>query len=99
MTRKLWFQLGVGILLTLIIIKFFTEVNWIFTPILIILQTIFIPLLVSGVLFYITVPIQTFLEKAKGTKMGKYFDYILNPYRIYLGSYRDRWAAYNTTNK
>ena len=57
MTRKLWFQLGVGILLTLLIIKFIVEVEWIFSPVLIVLQTIFIPLLISGVLFYITVPL------------------------------------------
>lgn len=70
MTRKLWFQLGVGILLTLLIIKFFTEVSWIFNPFIIILKSIFIPLLVAGVLFYITVPIQTFLEKRKVPRWG-----------------------------
>jgi len=64
-TRKLWFQVGVGILLSLIIIKFFVEVNWLFEPVFIIIKTIFIPLLIGGVLFYITVPLQTFLEKYK----------------------------------
>lgn len=65
MTRKLWFQVGVAILLTLLIIKFFVDVNWIFEPIVIIIKTIFIPLLIGGVLFYITVPLQSFLEKYK----------------------------------
>lgn len=65
MTRKLWFQVGVGTLLFLLIVKFFVEVNWLFEPIIIIIKTIFIPLLIGGVLFYITVPIQTFLEKYK----------------------------------
>lgn len=65
MTRKLWFQLGVGILLTLLIIKFVVEVKWLFDPIFIVIKAIFIPLLIGGVLFYITVPIQTFLEKKK----------------------------------
>src|SRR5699024_929744 len=64
-TRKLWFQVGIGILLSLLIIKFFVEVNWLFEPIFIIIKTIFIPLLIGGVLFYITVPLQTFLEKYK----------------------------------
>lgn len=64
-TRKLWFQVGIGILLSLLIIKFFVEVNWLFEPIFIIIKTIFIPLLIGGVLFYITVPLQSFLEKYK----------------------------------
>lgn len=70
LTRKLWFQLGIGILLILLIIKFFTEVNWIFTPLIVVLKSIFVPLLVSGVLYYITVPIQTFLEKRKVPRWG-----------------------------
>jgi len=61
LTRKLWFQLGIGILLALLIIKYFSEVSWIVIPIILTLSTIFIPLLVSGVLFYLTVPIQTLL--------------------------------------
>lgn len=65
LTRKLWFQVAVGILLALLIIKFFVEVKWLFEPIIIIIKTIFIPLLIGGVLYYITVPIQTFLEKYK----------------------------------
>lgn len=65
LTRKLWFQVGVGILLFLLIVKFFVEVNWLFDPILTIIKSIFIPLLIGGVLFYITVPLQTFLEKYK----------------------------------
>ena len=70
LTRKRWFQVGVAILLSLLIIKFFVEVNWLFQPILVIIKTIFIPLLIGGVLFYITVPIQTFLEKYKVPRWG-----------------------------
>src|SRR5699024_376466 len=65
LTRKLWFQWGVGILLLIFIIKFGVEISWVFSPILIILETIFVPLLISGVLFYLTVPLQTLLEKFK----------------------------------
>lgn len=67
MTKKLWFQAGIGILLTLLIIKYFIEIYWIFTPIVTIFTTILIPLLLGGVLFYITEPVQRFLEK-KGFK-------------------------------
>lgn len=70
MTRKLWFQLCVAILLILLIIKFFIEVNWIFTPILIVAKTIFIPILIAGVFFYITVPLQIYLEKHKIPRWG-----------------------------
>ncbi|MET4561346.1 AI-2E family transporter [Lysinibacillus parviboronicapiens] len=65
MTRKVWFQVGVGILLALLIAKYFIEIHWIFSPLAIILKTIFIPLLLGGVLFYVTEPIQRFLEKRR----------------------------------
>lgn len=63
MTKKLWFQAGVGILLALLIIHFFIDIKGLFAPIGIILRTIFLPLLVGGVLFYLTEPVQRYLEK------------------------------------
>lgn len=65
MTNKLWFQAGVGIILTLVIIRLFIEVQAIFDPLFIIAGTIFVPLLLGGVLFYLTRPILYFLEKRK----------------------------------
>ncbi|MFB7156556.1 AI-2E family transporter [Lysinibacillus sp. NPDC056232] len=65
MTRKVWFQVGVGVLLVLLVIKYFIEIHWIFSPLVIILKAIFIPLLLGGVLYYVTEPIQRFLEKRK----------------------------------
>lgn len=65
LTKKLWFQAGVGILLTLLIFKLFIEIKHIFYPIAVILGAIFIPLLIGGILFYITEPLQRFLEKHK----------------------------------
>ena len=62
MTKKLWFQVGVGLLLALVIIRMFMEVKGIFSPLLIIGQTIFLPLLIGGVLFYLTRPLLKFLE-------------------------------------
>lgn len=70
MTRKLWFQVGMGILITLLIIKFFLEVKWVFAPIAILLKTIFLPILFGGVLFYITEPIQRVLERWKIPRWG-----------------------------
>lgn len=70
MTRKLWFQVSIGILLTLLIMKYFVEVQWIFQPIISIVNAIFIPLLLSGVLFYVTQPIQKQLEKRNIPRWG-----------------------------
>lgn len=70
MTRKLWFQVGIAVLLMILIVKFSVEIKWLFEPILIVIKTIFIPLLIGGVLFYITVPIQSFLEKYKFPRWG-----------------------------
>ncbi len=69
-TRKLWFQVGIGILLALLITKYFLEIKSIFSPVAIIAKTIFIPLLLGAVLFYITEPLQRFLEKRKVPRWG-----------------------------
>lgn len=63
MTKKVWFQVGIGLLISLLVIKYTLEIHWIFNPLFIILQTIFIPLLIGGVLYYITEPLQRLLEK------------------------------------
>lgn len=63
MTKKLWFQWGVALLIGLLIIKFFIEIHWIFNPLFIIFNTILIPLLLGGVLYYISEPLQRFMEK------------------------------------
>lgn len=70
MTKKLWFQTGVAILLALLIIKFFLEINFIFAPIGIIAKAIILPLIIGGVLYYMTEPIQRFLEKRKVPRWG-----------------------------
>ncbi|MBE1556281.1 AI-2E family transporter [Sporosarcina limicola] len=70
MTKKLWFQVGVGILLSMLIIKYFVEIKWVFAPLVIIAKVIFLPLLLGGVLYYITEPLQGFLEKRKVPRWG-----------------------------
>ena len=63
MTKKLWFQWGIALLIGLLIIKFFIEIHWIFNPLIIIFNTILIPLLLGGVLYYVSEPLQRFMEK------------------------------------
>ena len=63
LTKKVWFQTGVAILLALLIVKYVVEVQWLFDPLLIIAKTIFVPLLLGAVLFYVSEPLQRLLEK------------------------------------
>ncbi len=69
-TKKLWFQMGVGILLAILIIKYFLEITWIFAPIVIIAKAVILPLMIGGVLYYITEPLQRLLEKRKVPRWG-----------------------------
>lgn len=63
MTKKVWFQVGIGMIIALLIIKYVVEIHWIFNPLFIIVKTIFIPLLLGGVLYYISEPLQRIMEK------------------------------------
>ncbi|WP_340291846.1 lipoteichoic acid biosynthesis protein CozEa [Staphylococcus coagulans] len=63
MTNKVWFRSGIALLLLFLLIKLFIDVNHIFMPIVIIIQSIILPLLLSGFLFYICLPFQKMLEK------------------------------------
>lgn len=46
------------------------EISWIFDPALIIAKVVFLPLLLGGVLYYMTEPIQRLLEKRKMPRWG-----------------------------
>ena len=70
MTKKLWFQVGIAILIGLLIIKYFVEIHFIFNPLIIIFETILVPLLLGGVLYYISEPLQRFLEKRGMPRWG-----------------------------
>ncbi|MBB4822796.1 putative PurR-regulated permease PerM [Sporosarcina luteola] len=70
MTKKLWFQVGVGTLLAILIIKYFMEISFIFAPIVIIIKAIILPLLLGGVLYYMTEPIQRKLEERNIPRWG-----------------------------
>ncbi len=65
MVHRLWFQAGIGILLAMLIIFMFQQIREVFNPLFIIAKTIFLPLLVGGVLFYLTRPLVNWLESKK----------------------------------
>ena len=68
MTQKRWFQTAVAVIFTLIIILLLIQLQGLFSPIFTVIQTIFVPLLIGGVLFYLTRPILNFLMKHKFPK-------------------------------
>lgn len=70
MLNKAWFRTGIAILLTFLIIKVFMEINHIFYPVIVIIQSILLPLLLGGFLFYICLPFQKLLEKRKIPRWG-----------------------------
>ncbi|MGO3050279.1 AI-2E family transporter [Staphylococcus casei] len=70
MLNKVWFRTGVALLILFLLIKLIMEVHSVFTPFIIILQSVLIPLLLSGFLFYICLPFQKILEKNKVPRWG-----------------------------
>jgi predicted PurR-regulated permease PerM len=63
--HKLWFQTGIGLLLAMLIIFMFQEIREVFNPLVIMAKTIFLPMLLGGVLFYLTRPLMKWLESKK----------------------------------
>lgn len=63
MMNKNWFQTGIAIVITLIIVALTMQIQIIFEPMYIVVSTIFYPLLLGGLLYYITEPIQKLLER------------------------------------
>lgn len=70
MLNKVWFRTGIALLILFLLIKLVTEVHSVFTPFIIILQSVLLPLLLSGFLFYICLPFQKILEKNKIPRWG-----------------------------
>lgn len=62
MPRNKFFYTCYGIILILLIIWLMTKISFIFTPFIIAFQTLFIPFLLSGVLFYLFKPLIDLLD-------------------------------------
>lgn len=63
MLNKVWFRTGIALIMLFILIKLFMQVHEVFTPVVTIIGSVFLPFLISGFLFYICLPFQTLLEK------------------------------------
>ncbi|WP_368653391.1 AI-2E family transporter [Ornithinibacillus sp. 4-3] len=63
MFGKKWFQTLVAFVLIFALILLISKVNFLFSPIIKYVQAVAIPIVGAGVLFYLTKPILTFLEK------------------------------------
>lgn len=59
-----FFKYAVGILLVLLIIFVFFQLNFLFTPVLNFIETLFFPILFAGILYYIFRPIVQFLQRS-----------------------------------
>ncbi|WP_409301113.1 AI-2E family transporter [Peribacillus sp. SCS-155] len=63
MPQTKMFRLGYGIALILLIILLASKVNFIFTPIAVMITTLFTPIILAGVLYYLMRPLVNFLAK------------------------------------
>lgn len=57
------FRIGYGILLAFLIIFVGTKISFIFRPLVVLVQTLFFPFLLAGVLYYLFRPVVRFFEK------------------------------------
>ncbi|MET3683019.1 putative PurR-regulated permease PerM [Alkalibacillus flavidus] len=58
-----WFRIGYGIILILLIIFLSTKVRFIFEPLFVLFQTLFIPVIFAGILYYLIRPFVDFSSK------------------------------------
>ncbi|MBO9128604.1 AI-2E family transporter [Bacillus sp. 165] len=65
MPQSRWFRFGYGILLIFLIIWVGTKISFVFQPVFVLVQTLFFPFLLAGVLFYVLRPLVLYLESKK----------------------------------
>jgi predicted PurR-regulated permease PerM len=61
--RGRWFLIGYGIILALLIIYLATLVDFIFIPFVVLFSTLFAPVVISGVLYYLIRPLVNLLDR------------------------------------
>ncbi|MFD0710837.1 AI-2E family transporter [Paenibacillus sp. GCM10027626] len=65
MPQGKYFRIGYGIALFLLIVLLASKVDFLFQPVSIIFRTLFLPIFVSGILYYLLRPVVSGLEKLK----------------------------------
>ncbi|QOY34107.1 AI-2E family transporter [Anaerobacillus isosaccharinicus] len=68
MSQYKWFRYGIGIIMLFLILYLGTLVQFIFRPIVVFVETLFVPFLLAGVLYYLFRPIVNLLDKKKVPK-------------------------------
>ncbi|GEL78812.1 AI-2E family transporter [Tenuibacillus multivorans] len=58
-----WFRIGYAVIIIMVIIYLSTKIDFIFHPIFVLIQTIFTPLIIAGILYYLTRPLVDLLDK------------------------------------
>jgi predicted PurR-regulated permease PerM len=65
MPQSQWFRVGYGIVLILLIIMLAHQVQFIFYPLVVLVQTLFFPFLLAGLLYYLFRPLVLFLDRKR----------------------------------
>lgn len=58
-----WFRIGYGTIIVMLIIFLATKIDFIFKPIFVLIQTLFTPIIIAGLLYYLIRPLVEFLAK------------------------------------
>ncbi|MEQ2525510.1 AI-2E family transporter [Bacillaceae bacterium CLA-AA-H227] len=66
--EKRWFKVMLAIILFLLIVFLLNVNQFLLVPVVVLIQTIFLPFVLAGILFYLCRPLVTFLEKRKVPK-------------------------------
>jgi predicted PurR-regulated permease PerM len=65
MPQSRWFRIGYGIALILLIILLVHQVWFVFYPLVVLVETLFFPFLLAGVLYYLFRPLVLFLDRKR----------------------------------
>jgi predicted PurR-regulated permease PerM len=88
LSSKKWFQAMIAIILLLIISLLIRENIFLFQPLIVLLQTIFLPFVVAGILFYLCRPFIFWLVKKKVPKWLAILSAYLTVTLVFYGVYR-----------
>ena len=63
MINNKFFRIGLGILLIFLIVYVGSQIEWVFYPLAVIFQTLFIPIILAGFFYYLLRPVVKFFNK------------------------------------